>query len=64
MASYYIGGLSGAFIPVSEDAGMVAAVEAGAMSLEKLEARPLNFSRNLANRHSCGSRNPVISMAS
>jgi uncharacterized protein (UPF0210 family) len=38
MASSYVGGLSGAFIPVSEDAGMVAAVEAGAMSLEKLEA--------------------------
>jgi len=33
-----VGGLSGAFIPVSEDAGMIAAVEAGAMSLEKLEA--------------------------
>ena len=38
MASSYVGGLSGAFIPVSEDAGMIAAVEAGAMSLEKLEA--------------------------
>jgi hypothetical protein len=38
MASSYVGGLSGAFIPVSEDAGMVRAVEAGALSLEKLEA--------------------------
>jgi uncharacterized protein (UPF0210 family) len=38
MASSYVGGLSGAFIPVGEDAGMIAAVEAGAMSLEKLEA--------------------------
>lgn len=38
MASSYVGGMSGAFIPVSEDAGMVAAVEAGALSLEKLEA--------------------------
>lgn len=38
MASSYVGGLSGAFIPVSEDAGMVSAVEAGALSLDKLEA--------------------------
>ncbi|NLO89339.1 MAG: PFL family protein [Clostridia bacterium] len=38
MASSYVGGLSGAFIPVSEDAGMVEAVEAGSLSLEKLEA--------------------------
>ena len=38
MASSYVGGLSGAFIPVSEDAGMVRAVEAGAISLDKLEA--------------------------
>lgn len=38
MASSYVGGLSGAFIPVSEDAGMIRAVEAGAMTLEKLEA--------------------------
>jgi uncharacterized protein (UPF0210 family) len=38
MASSYVGGLSGAFIPVSEDHGMVQAVEAGALSLEKLEA--------------------------
>lgn len=38
MASSYVGGLSGAFIPVSEDQGMINAVEAGAMSLEKLEA--------------------------
>ncbi|HED24156.1 MAG TPA: PFL family protein [Firmicutes bacterium] len=38
MASSYVGGLSGAFIPVSEDAGMIDAVDAGALSLEKLEA--------------------------
>ncbi|MEW6181794.1 MAG: PFL family protein [Bacillota bacterium] len=38
MASAYVGGLSGAFIPVSEDAGMVRAVEAGALTIEKLEA--------------------------
>ena len=38
MASSHVGGLSGAFIPVSEDAGMIAAVERGALSLEKLEA--------------------------
>ena len=38
MASSYVGGLSGAFIPVSEDAGMIDAVERGALSLEKLEA--------------------------
>ncbi|MCH3967651.1 MAG: PFL family protein [Atopobiaceae bacterium] len=38
MASSSVGGLSGAFIPVSEDAGMIAAAESGALSLEKLEA--------------------------
>ena len=38
MASSYVGGLSGAFIPVSEDAGMIQAVEAGALTLDKLEA--------------------------
>ena len=38
MASSYVAGLSGAFIPVSEDQGMINAVEAGALSLEKLEA--------------------------
>ncbi|MCM1985935.1 MAG: DUF711 family protein [Methanococcoides sp.] len=38
MASSYVGGLSGAFIPVSEDAGMIRAVELGALSLDKLEA--------------------------
>ncbi|MEE8410025.1 MAG: DUF711 family protein, partial [Myxococcota bacterium] len=36
--SSYVGGLSGAFIPVSEDAGMVDAVRVGALSIEKLEA--------------------------
>ena len=38
MASSSVGGLSGAFIPVSEDHGMIQAVELGALSLEKLEA--------------------------
>lgn len=38
MASTNVGGLSGAFIPVSEDEGMVAAVRAGSINLEKLEA--------------------------
>lgn len=38
MASSYVGGLSGAFIPVSEDRGMIDAVKMGALTLEKLEA--------------------------
>ena len=38
MASSYVGGLSGAFIPVSEDQGMIDAVNAGALTIEKLEA--------------------------
>ena len=38
MASSHVGGLSGAFIPVSEDAGMIDAAKCGALSLEKLEA--------------------------
>lgn len=38
MASSYVGGLSGAFIPVSEDRGMIEAVSNGALTLEKLEA--------------------------
>ena len=38
MASSYVGGLSGAFIPVSEDQGMIKAVNKGALTLEKLEA--------------------------
>ena len=38
MASSHVGGLSGAFIPVSEDRGMIEAVERGVLSLEKLEA--------------------------
>jgi hypothetical protein len=38
MASSFVGGMSGAFIPVSEDAGMIRAVQAGALSLDKLEA--------------------------
>ena len=38
MASSYVGGLSGAFIPVSEDQGMIDAVKEGALTIEKLEA--------------------------
>ena len=38
MASNHVGGLSGAFIPVSEDDGMIKAVERGSLSIEKLEA--------------------------
>ncbi len=38
MASSYVGGLSGAFIPVSEDAGMIRGVEEGSLTLDKLEA--------------------------
>ena len=38
MASSHVGGLSGAFIPVSEDAGMISAVECGALSIDKMEA--------------------------
>lgn len=38
MASGYVGGLSGAFIPVSEDAGMIAAAKSGSLTLDKLEA--------------------------
>ena len=38
MACNHVGGLSGAFIPVSEDAGMIKAVEEGYLNLEKLEA--------------------------
>ncbi len=38
MASNHVGGLSGAFIPVSEDEGMIAAAEGGTLTLEKLEA--------------------------
>ena len=38
MASSYVGGLSGAFIPVSEDAGMIHAAEIGSLTIDKLEA--------------------------
>lgn len=38
MASSHVGGLSGAFIPVSEDAGMISAAEAGVLNIDKLEA--------------------------
>lgn len=38
MASSHVGGLSGAFIPVSEDEGMISAAESGKLTLDKLEA--------------------------
>ena len=38
MASSHVGGLSGAFIPVSEDEGMIAAAQSGTLCLDKLEA--------------------------
>ena len=38
MASNHVGGLSGAFIPVSEDEGMIAAAQSGSLKLDKLEA--------------------------
>ena len=47
MASSYVGGLSGAFIPVSEDQGMIEAAECGALSLEKLEAMTCVYSVGL-----------------
>ncbi len=46
MASSYVGGLSGAFIPVSEDQGMIDAVNAGSLTIEKLEAMTCMFCRS------------------
>ena len=54
MASSYVGGLSGAFIPVSEDQGMIDAVQAGALTLEKLEAMTCVCSVGLDLRASRG----------
>jgi uncharacterized protein (UPF0210 family) len=66
MACSHAGGLSGAFIPVSEDAGMIAAVEKGAITIDKLEAMTCVFgwigydshSRRYSRRnhfgHNCG----------
>ena len=48
MASSYVGGLSGAFIPVSEDRGMIEGVECGSLTLEKLEAMTCVCSVGLA----------------
>jgi len=45
MASSYVGGLSGAFIPVSEDQGMIDAVSLGALTMEKLEAMTCEIGR-------------------
>lgn len=47
MAAAAVGGLSGAFIPVSEDQGMIDAVNEGALTLEKLEAMTLRMSVGL-----------------
>jgi len=47
MASSHVGGLSGAFIPVSEDSGMIEAVKKGSLSLEKLEAMTAVYSVGL-----------------
>ena len=47
MASGHVGGLSGAFIPVSEDEGMIAAAEAGVLCLDKLEAMTCVYSGGL-----------------
>ena len=41
MASSYVGGLSGAFIPVSEDQGMIDAVTAGALTIRKIRSNDL-----------------------
>ena len=49
MASSYVGGLSGAFIPVSEDQGMIDAFVAGALTIEKLEAMTCVCSVGLAS---------------
>ena len=51
MASSYVGGLSGAFIPVSEDQGMIDAVEAGALTIEKLEAMTCVCSVEIGRAH-------------
>ena len=53
MACSYVGGLSGAFIPVSEDAGMIDAVVNGSLNLEKVEAMTCMFSWI---RYDCSSR--------
>lgn len=60
MASSNVGGLSGAFIPVSEDAGMTSAVEAGALSIEKLEAMTAVCSVGLDMVVVPGSTSPAI----
>ena len=53
MASSYVGGLSGAFIPVSEDQGMIDAVHAGSLTLEKIRSYDMClFGRTGHDRHS------------
>lgn len=53
MASSYVGGLSGAFIPVSEDHGMIQAVQRGALTLE---ARSYDLCLLCRPGHDCHSR--------
>ena len=59
MASSYVGGLSGAFIPVSEDQRMIDAVSAGALTLEKLEAMTCVCSVGLDMRAIPGDTSPA-----
>lgn len=52
MASSYVGGLSGAFIPVSEDQGMIDAVHAGSLKIGKIRSMTCLFGRTGHDRHS------------
>ena len=60
MASSHVGGLSGAFIPVTEDEGMVAAVKSGALCLEKLEAMTAVCSVGLDMINIPGDTDPAV----
>lgn len=60
MASSHVGGLSGAFIPVSEDIGMIEAVEKGALNIEKLEAMTAVCSVGLDMIAIAGDTSPYI----
>ena len=55
MASSSVGGLSGAFIPVSEDLGMIEAVQRGSLSLEKLGSHDLRMFRRIGYDSNSGS---------
>ena len=54
MASSYVGGLSGAFIPVSEDKGMIDAVQAGTLTMEKLKTSAATISGIIADEMAIG----------